>query len=404
MAKFERFTDVRYPGVYHINGKAVGSGKPDKIFYIRYRRNGKAVEEKVGRASQNNMTFAKAARIRLNRIEGREPTNTEKRQTEEAAKKAEDARYTISKLWTAYKAAKPNLKGWKTGTYDSLYNKHVEPAFGTKEPKNILPLDVKRVENRLLKTHSPQLVKHVLKQLRALCNFGKRNGLCPGLSFTITMPPVYNETTEDLGSDELDRLLKVIDADDHPQAGAMMKTALFTGMRRGEMFRLQWSDLDFEKGFILLRDPKGGPSQKIPMNDAARQLFKDHRAQAERRQAETKPPKWVFSDFVFPGRSGQQRTRIDKAVNVIKKAAGLPKDFRPLHGLRHVYASMLASSGQVDLYTLQKLLTHKTPELTQRYAHLRDEALKRASELAGDIVVSITSENNITKLHGQDSE
>jgi integrase len=50
---------------------------------------------------------------------------------------------------------------------------------------------------------------------------------------------------------------------------------------------------------------------------------------------------------------------------------------------------MLASSGQVDMYTLQKLLTHKSPQMTQRYAHLRDDALKRASELAGDIIKNI---------------
>jgi len=47
---------------------------------------------------------------------------------------------------------------------------------------------------------------------------------------------------------------------------------------------------------------------------------------------------------------------------------------------------MLASSGQVDMYTLQKLLTHKSPLMTQRYAHLRDEALKKAASLAGKIV------------------
>jgi integrase len=50
---------------------------------------------------------------------------------------------------------------------------------------------------------------------------------------------------------------------------------------------------------------------------------------------------------------------------------------------------MLASSGKVDLYTLQKLLTHKSPAMTQRYAHLRDEALKKASALAGDIISNI---------------
>ena len=47
---------------------------------------------------------------------------------------------------------------------------------------------------------------------------------------------------------------------------------------------------------------------------------------------------------------------------------------------------MLASSGQVDLFALQKLLTHKSPAMTQRYAHLRDEALRRASDLAGDLI------------------
>ena len=47
----------------------------------------------------------------------------------------------------------------------------------------------------------------------------------------------------------------------------------------------------------------------------------------------------------------------------------MPSDFRPFHGLRHSFASMPASSGQVDMYTLQKLLTHKSPLMTQRNAH-----------------------------------
>ncbi|UCG12225.1 MAG: tyrosine-type recombinase/integrase, partial [Deltaproteobacteria bacterium] len=83
---------------------------------------------------------------------------------------------------------------------------------------------------------------------------------------------------------------------------------------------------------------------------------------------------------------GQQRVTIDHAARRIRKRAGLPKDFRPLHGLRHVYASMLASSGKVDMYTLQKLLTHKSPQMTQRYAHLRDEALQKAANLAAELV------------------
>jgi integrase len=111
----------------------------------------------------------------------------------------------------------------------------------------------------------------------------------------------------------------------------------------------------------------------IPLNQAARDVIENH-------------PRDDTSPFVFPGRGGRQRTDIKRPVNRIKARAGLPKDFRPLHGLRHVYASILASSGQVDLYTLQKLLTHKSAAMTQRYAHLRDETLRRASDLAGDLI------------------
>jgi len=104
------------------------------------------------------------------------------------------------------------------------------------------------------------------------------------------------------------------------------------------------------------------------------------------------------SPYVFPGRGGRQLINISKAVNKIKTAAGLPKDFRPLHGLRHVYASILASSGQVDMYTLQKLLTHKDPKMTQRYAHLRDETLKRASNLAGELITNATGKNKKIRI------
>jgi integrase len=195
----------------------------------------------------------------------------------------------------------------------------------------------------------------------------------------IEMPRVNNLKTEDLTPEQLTRLLTAIADNPHAHAGDMMKLALFTGMRRGEMFRLRWRDVDFERGFIHLRDTKGGIDQSIPLNDAARRLL-------------TQRPR-TRSVYVFPGRGGKQRKDINKAVNAIKNTAGLPKNFRPLHGLRHVYASVLASSGQVDLYTLQKLLTHKSPSMTRRYAHLRDESLQRASNVASELISGVKGQN-----------
>ena len=262
-------------------------------------------------------------------------------------------------------------------TYKSAYKLHIKPSFANKEPKDILPLDVHRIKNNLLKIRSPQTVQHVLELLRRIINFGVNNKLCQGIDFKIEMPRVDNQKTEDLTPEQLKKLLDAIEADPHLHAGAMMKLALFTGMRRGEMFKLKWKDVDFERGFIKLKDVKGGPDQIIPMNDGAKTVLNGI--------VRTR------SLHVFPGRNGGQRTNIRHQVNRIKMKAGLPRDFRPLHGLRHVYASMLASSGEVDMYTLQKLLTHKDPKMTQRYAHLRDETLKKASNLAGEIVTGLAA-------------
>jgi integrase len=361
---------TKYPEVFYIMGKHRATGKPEKIYYIRYRKDGKRIEEKAGRQYQDDMTPARAVRIRSDKIEGKQLSNKEKREAEKVAKEAEEALWTIERLWKEYKTNKPNLKGMHT--YKSAYKLHIKPYFSDKEPKDILPLDIHRVKNKLLKKRSPQTVQHILELLRRLINFGVNNKLCQGIDFKIEMPKVDNKKTEDLSPEQLKKLLDEIDKDPHLHAGAMMKMALYTGMRRGELFRLKWRHIDYERGFIDIIDPKGGLEQKVPLNDASKGLLASI--------AKSKSP------YVFPGRNGGQRTNIRHQVNRIKVNAGLPEDFRPLHGLRHVYASMLASSGQVDMYTLQKLLTHKDPTMTKRYAHLRDEALKKASSLAGSII------------------
>lgn len=63
---------TRYLGVYYVVGRSKEEyGKPERIYYIRYRRNGKEIEEKVGRQFQDGMTATKARRIRTECIEGK---------------------------------------------------------------------------------------------------------------------------------------------------------------------------------------------------------------------------------------------------------------------------------------------------------------------------------------------
>lgn len=359
-SKFKRVM-TNYPGVYYIMSKA-SDGRPERIYYIFYRKGGKQIEEKVGRQYKDAMTPARANQIRTRRIEG-DPNNRERRAT------IKQQQWTVTHLWQDYSAQKRPGKSFTTDL--SRFRKFIEPALGNKEPKEISPLDVDRIRVTMAKNYAPQTVKHVLGLLKRIVNHGARVGLCPGLKFKLPTIKVHNLKTEDLNSAQLTALLKAINEEYDCMAANFMRLALCTGMRRGELFKLKWKDIDFDRGFINIRQPKGGKDQNIPLNQAAREVLEDH-------------PR--ISDFVFPGQAGGQRTRPPKRIEAIRERAGLPSDFRPLHGLRHVFASMLASSGQVDLYTLQKLLTHKSASMTQRYAHLRDEALRRASNLAGDLI------------------
>jgi len=359
---------TQYPGVYFINGISPTRGTTEKIYYILYRKNRKLIEEKAGRQYQDNMTAAKAARIRTQRIEGKQLSNKEIRLSEQEEKLRR--RWTINRLWEEYKSGRELTKSLKSDDY--IFQKHISPLFGSITSEEIEPREIDRFRKRLLQTKSAQTVRYLLLLLRRLINFGINRNYCTGLTFKLEFPRVNNQNFEDLTPGQLQNLLDAIEQEPNVQAANIMRMALFTGMRRGELFRLQWDDLDFDRGFILLRNPKGGVDQKIPLNMSAREVLQQH-------------PR-SDSPYVFPGRGGNQRTDIKKQVNRIKERAGLPKDFRALHGLRHVYASILASSGKVDMYTLQKLLTHKSPQMTQRYAHLRDEALKKASELVGDLI------------------
>jgi integrase len=353
-----------YPGVFYREAERIGGRGMERVYYIVFKKERKVFEEKVGRQFADDMTPARASKIRAERIEGKRQSRKEIRQA------AAEIKWTLDRLWQEYIGPKPDTKGFRIDRY--RYKKFLQSCLGEKEPGAIAQIDVHRLRITIAKTLSPKTVKNVLELLERIINFGVKKGLCPGLGFKPEHPRVNNLKTEDLTPEQLSNLIEAIAQDPDIQAANFMKMALVTGMRRGELFKLQWQNVDFERGFIHICTPKGGKDQTIPLNQATRELLAAH-------------PR-TGSPFVFPGRGGNQRTDISKQVNRIKEAAGLPKDFRALHGLRHTYASMLASSGQVDIFTLAKLLTHKSVAMTQRYAHLRDEALRRASDLAGDLI------------------
>ena len=352
MAKREK---TEYPGVFfRMVNRRTKPGKKQKCFYIIFKQNGKAFEEKAGLQYEDAMTAAKASRIRSQRIEKRRLSPKQKR---------EQNRWTINSLWNEY----VKHRGGDVNHADnSRFRKYLEPTIGNKRPDELKPKHIDKIKLEYLAGKSNGTISEVLSLIGRITRFGSEKDLCKGLSFTIKKPRVNNEKTECLTKNELQRFMGVLNAEPG-DISASLKIALFTGMRRNEIFKLEWRDIDEERGFILLRDPKGGKDERIPLNRAAREVIEGQPRDREK----------VFGND-HPQKCYRQALEL-------KKAAGLPDDFRIYHGCRHTFASMIASSGKVDLYVLQRLLTHKSFGMTQRYAHLRDEALKAGSDVASDI-------------------
>ncbi len=247
--------------------------------------------------------------------------------------------------------------------------------------------------------------------------------------------------TETLTKSQLKTLVKVLEIHSDRYHGNIMKLALFTGMRRGNILKLEWEDVDFDREIIILRAEKTKGKKydtEIPMNGKAREALEEmrrlrdealerlealrvtalnapehSRLQAERdfllawrgcryavkekwppeaapeRIAEVLRSPVKGSPFVFPGRDGGQRKEIRKGIEKIRKAANLPEGFRPLHGLRHVYGTLLAQENAP--FVVKELLGHASTETTKRYVDLLDETKKKAADGMAKTVFKIVN-------------
>jgi integrase len=133
-----------------------------------------------------------------------------------------------------------------------------------------------------------------------------------------------------------------------------MALAAFTGMRRGEILGLCWKDIDLANNRLYLLETKNGTLGVVPLNALAVQVLKSR-------------PVGRPAELLFPEVDAAKLSVYTKRVF---KSLGI--EDASFHSLRHTAASWLVMEG-VDLYAVGRILRHKSPRMTQRYAHLSPE-------------------------------
>lgn len=190
-----------------------------------------------------------------------------------------------------------------------------------------------------------------------------------------------------LSRPEYSRLLVELHTDrgEDPWAIGAILILLYTGWRRGEVVRIRWEDVDDVGGQVHFADTKAGEERWAKLSREAADIL-------------ARIPRMPNSPWVFPGRFYGTLSRkphmhlhpdsVNSTWDRVRKRAGIP-DVR-LHDLRHSYASLGVARG-LSLTQIGKLLGHKSPLTTSRYAHLADEAEAEAAAVVGGVLGEIES-------------
>jgi integrase len=154
----------------------------------------------------------------------------------------------------------------------------------------------------------------------------------------------------------------------------LIRTAVFTGLRLGELLGLQWGDLDFEEGVLHVRrqatrtgelaPPKTKKGvRRVPLEPDLVKRLRLHRLASKHSQE---------GDLVFPAQSGRplsHRNVQRRAFEPARDLAELPKTVT-FHDLRHAFASLAAHRG-VPVNVLSEVMGHSDVGVTQKvYMHL----------------------------------
>lgn len=275
----------------------------------------------------------------------------------------------------------------RRGYQDALDNEII-PVFGHRKLRDIRVDDVaayiRKLEKRGLSTST---IDNYCKPLSGTFRYAVRRGMIsqnPMAALTRDDRPVNGKTRKayEWTTEEIDNLLLAADIQaKEPSARAdytlLLRVAVYAGLRLGEILGLQWGDIDFEEGTILVQRQYAKTGDLVEPKTAAAVRRVPIRAELVQalRLARMASGHSKDSDFVFGTKDGKPRMHrvVQRGFTSIRDKAKLPTEIT-FHDLRHAFASIAVQAG-ADVVYLSKVIGHTDPAITLRvYSHVFDRA------------------------------
>ncbi len=274
------------------------------------------------------------------------------------------------------------VKGYKRSwdTDESLFRNHVMPLIGKKHLDEVSKDDIismlhgRRADGAALGSANRLVI--LMRYMFNLALKWEVPGITknPASGVTLFEDPPTKERF--LTVEEAQRLYSSVQDSENSMLQYIVPMLILTGARRSEVIRAQWSDFDMLKLSWRIPFTKAGRPRHVPMSDGVIRLLESI-------------PRMTGCPFVFPNpKTKKPFVSIYYSWHTARTQAGLA-DVR-LHDLRHSFASFLVNNGR-SLYEVQKILGHTQIKTTQRYAHLSQDTLLDAANVAVNSMGSMFS-------------
>jgi integrase len=366
--------------------RLTAKGKP--LWIARARAGNLRSKITIGTYPEKSLTSARAeAHAALNDIRnGKDP------RAEKAARKASAVagKITVTELADRWlnEYVRIKLKPRTISDYERIAEERIKPRLGALPVSAVSKGDV--ISFHASMANTPRRANYVVSTFRALMTFAEDVGFRPQHSNPCKKIKMYREGTRErfLSEEEIGKAADAIgkaegDGKIGPHAAAGLRLALFTGARSGEITAAEWTHVDLKRKIIRLPDSKTNEARTIHLSDAAIEILKS----LDR-----------VGKYVIAGRyKDEPHQNLSRAWIIARTYGGL-EDVR-LHDLRHSFASLAIGRG-VSLYIVGKLLGHKVPATTQRYAHLaRDVASSINDDLGAAMQAAIAKSKKLEEVH-----
>lgn len=297
---------------------------------------------------------------------------------------------------------KPALKPSSYARYEFIINSYITPNIGGKRLVSLRSADLQQLINKLHKSTGKTkpgkpdglcgstlaFVHLVLRQSLEQAKKDKLIAVNPAADLVI--PRHKPREMKPLYGDDATAFLNAI-ADDNQYA--LFATALFTGLRRGEIAGLKWPDVDLKAKTLTVRrsivminrepvlqeDVKSSKSARtVSLPAALVTILQKHKATQAAHRLKMGAA-YTDAGFVFPKPDGSPLNpeRIYNKLTRILKKHGF--EHRRFHDLRHSFATMMIEAG-TDIVTVSQMMGHADLKTTSRYTHVSQEMQQRAAD------------------------